>query len=126
MVNFIVEKRLQWTELEPEDKTPFGNPSTGSICYIVVSLIFFLTWNLPRCRITILIREKDDFKILYNDWPYGVDTDIVHLIIWTKFQLQEDPATGDLTEEMRENIEGYIQRTLCGRISREKVCFDNI
>lgn len=35
MVNFIVEKRLQWTEMEPKDKTPFGNPSTGSICYVV-------------------------------------------------------------------------------------------
>ena len=41
MTNFIVEKRLQWTEMEPEDTTPFGNPSTGSICYIAVFLIFF-------------------------------------------------------------------------------------
>lgn len=126
MVNYIVEKRLQWTEMEPEDKTPFGNPSTESICYVVVFLIISLTWNQPRCRITRLIRGKDDFKILYNDWPYGVDTDIIHLIIWTKFQLEEDPATGDLTEDMREKIEGYIQRSLCGRISRENVCLDNI
>lgn len=126
MVNFIVEKRLQWTEIEPEDKTPFANPSTGSICYVVVFLIFSLSRNQSRCRITILIRGKDDLKILYNDWPYGVDTGIIHLVIWTKVRLEEDPATGDLTEEMREKIENYIQRTLCGRISRENVCFDNI
>lgn len=126
MVNFIVEKRLQWTEMEPEDKTPFANPSTGSICYVVVILTFFSQPESTRCRITILIRGKDDFKILYNDWPYGVDTDIIHLVIWTKFQLEEDPATGDLTEAMREKIENYIQRTFCGRISRENVCFDNI
>lgn len=93
---------------------------------LLLSWHFSLSRSQPRCRITILIRGKDDFKILYNDWPYGVDTDIIHLVIWTKFQLEEDPATGDLTEAMREKIEDYIQRTFCGRISRENVCFDNI
>lgn len=36
VVNFIIEKRLQWTEREPEDKNPFANPSTRSICYVFV------------------------------------------------------------------------------------------
>lgn len=42
---------------------------------------------------------KDDIKILCNDWPYGIDSEIVHLVVWTKFKLEEDPKTGRLTVE---------------------------
>ena len=45
----------------------------------------------------------DDIKIIYNDWPYGIDKSIVHLCVWTKFPLDVDEgdANGDLTPEMR-------------------------
>ena len=29
-------------------------------------------------------------KIIYNDWPYGIDKSIVHLCVWTKFPLDVD------------------------------------
>lgn len=38
VINFIVEKRLQWKGMEPEDKTPFGNPSTRSICFCCLDI----------------------------------------------------------------------------------------
>lgn len=44
MVNFIVEKRLQWTEREPEDKTPFANPSTRSILLCCCFLSHLLSY----------------------------------------------------------------------------------
>ena len=31
-----------------------------------------------------------DIKIIYNDWPYGIDKSIVHLCVWTKFPLDVD------------------------------------
>jgi hypothetical protein len=52
--------------------------------------------------------NPDDYKILCNDWPYGIDPRIVHLVVWTKFGLQEDPATGDLTEQARAEIEAFV------------------
>jgi hypothetical protein len=58
---------------------------------------------------------------LYNDWPYGIDTDITHLVVWTKFELPDDPATGDLTAEAREAIERYVQATFCSRVAPEQV-----
>ena len=48
----------------------------------------------------------DDIKIIYNDWPYGIDKGIVHLCVWTKFPLdvdEKDP-NGDLTPEMRKKV----------------------
>ena len=64
----------------------------------------------------------DDIQILYNDWPYGVDTDIIHLVVWTKFELEDDPATGDLTPHARKAIERYVQRTFCSRVPADQVC----
>jgi hypothetical protein len=55
-----------------------------------------------------------DYKILYNDWPYGLDKDIVHLVVWTKFELEDDPMTGDLTPQARREIEEFVLQTFCG------------
>jgi hypothetical protein len=64
---------------------------------------------------------QDDVKILFNDWPYGIDEKIVHLVVWTKFELEEDPATGDLTDETRTVMEDYVQRTFCTKLDPDQV-----
>lgn len=61
--------------------------------------------------------DPSDIKILYNDWPYGIDPDIVHLVVWTKFELEDDAETGLSTRESRQEIEEYVQRTFGARAS---------
>lgn len=63
----------------------------------------------------------DDIKILYNDWPYGVEQGIIHLVVWTKFELEDDPATDDLTPRARQEIDEYVNKTFCTWVSPEKV-----
>jgi hypothetical protein len=65
-----------------------------------------------------------DIKILYNDWPYGIDPDIVHLVVWTKFELDDDPETGLSTPESRQEIDAYVQRTF-GSKTNDFVWFKN-
>lgn len=65
----------------------------------------------------------EDLKILPNDWPYGVDQDIVHIIVWTKFRFDEDPNTGDLTPTARQQIDDFINRTFRCRVGKENVRF---
>ncbi len=66
--------------------------------------------------------EKDnDIKILYNDWPYGIDKKIVHLVIWTKFELQDDPLTDDLTEKARKEIHDFVDKTFGRKVGKENV-----
>lgn len=55
--------------------------------------------------------EPADFKILVNDWPYGIDPKIVHIVVWTKFDFEEDLDTGDLTPRARRQINDYVTRT---------------
>lgn len=64
---------------------------------------------------------EDDLKILWNDWPYGIDERIVHLVVWTKFDLAEDPVTTDLTDEARAAIDGYVQKTFGSRVAKDRV-----
>lgn len=68
---------------------------------------------------------EEDVKVLYNDWPYGIDPRIVHLAVWTKFPLAEDPAsaTADLTEECRQQIENFMEKTFYRDIPRDRVGF---
>lgn len=64
----------------------------------------------------------EDIRILYNDWPYGVEDGIIHLVVWTKFDLEDDPATDDLTSRARKEIDDYVKKTFCSRVPSEKVC----
>ena len=58
-----------------------------------------------------MFEKENDVKILWNDWPYGIDAKIVHLVVWTKFDLEDDPKTDDLTDEARALIEDFVGRT---------------
>ena len=61
---------------------------------------------------------QEDVRVLWNDWPYGIDERIVHLVVWTKFELVDDPDTGNLTKEARAEIDGYVDEVfgrVCGK-----------
>jgi len=64
---------------------------------------------------------QDDIKILWNDWPYGLDKKIVHLVVWTKFDLEEDPTTGDLTPKARAEIDEFVVKTFGSRVPSDHV-----
>ncbi|KAI1103307.1 hypothetical protein F4804DRAFT_310353 [Jackrogersella minutella] len=79
-----------------------------------------LRWDAPVTPRGAPFELDDDVKILWNDWPYGIDTRIVHLVVWTKFELAEDPVTTDLTDEARAAIDGYVQKTFGSRVPRDR------
>ncbi|KAJ9142184.1 N-acetylglucosamine-induced protein 1 [Pleurostoma richardsiae] len=86
-----------------------------------------LRWEQPiRPSGTRPFEREEDVKVLWNDWPYGIDERIVHLVVWTKFELAEDPATGDITEETRAQIQAYVDRVFGARMPKENyVWFKN-
>ncbi|EEP81489.1 conserved hypothetical protein [Uncinocarpus reesii 1704] len=64
--------------------------------------------------------DPHDYKILRNDWPYGVTPDINHIVVWVKNPIPVDEqAGGDLTPESRALIEGFVQRTFVKRLEKE-------
>mgnify|MGYP002620671310 CR=1 FL=1 len=65
--------------------------------------------------------DESDFKVLRNDWPYGVDPKIVHLVVWTKFPLEEDPKTEDLTDQARAQIDAWVNKVFVERVGKDRV-----
>ena len=65
--------------------------------------------------------RADDLKILYNDWPYALEPGIIHLVVWTKFDLKEDPDTGDLTSEARACIDKWVQENIGRYMPKDRV-----
>lgn len=63
----------------------------------------------------------DDIKILWNDWPYGLDKRVVHLVVWTKFVLKSNQTNGDLTEKARSEIDTFVTKTFRTRVPAENV-----
>ncbi|KAJ9616557.1 hypothetical protein H2200_000276 [Cladophialophora chaetospira] len=72
-----------------------------------------LQWEAVTPSGDVPFSNPSDFKTLYNDWPYFIDEKIVHLVVWTKFLIDEDPETGDVLPEATDQIEAFIDRTFC-------------
>lgn len=82
-----------------------------------------LHWDSISPSSAPLFTNPTDYKILYNDWPYGIDPNITHLVVWTKFLLENDPDTGLLSPDYHELLESFVQKNFCGEcgIARENV-----
>ena len=73
-----------------------------------------LQWDNTRPPGNTPFVDTDDYRILYNDWRYGLSADTKHLVVWTKFPLEEDLETGDLTQRARDQVQAFVSRTFCG------------
>ncbi|ERS95139.1 uncharacterized protein SPSK_06593 [Sporothrix schenckii 1099-18] len=100
-VHFVLRERLHWTTEELAARVS-AEAATGH-------------GSIPD------FSDSSDVKILCNDWPYGLDERIVHLVVWTKFPLPEDPTTGDLTDDARAAIEAYVQQTFRAALPADSV-----
>lgn len=98
-------KRLKWTPL------PTSTPETGPR-FDVISPVPF--------------EDERDLKILPNDWPYGMEPGIVHLVVWLRNRLESEPMKGDMTPTSRRQIEEFVKRRFLDRLrdlpgTRERV-----
>lgn len=80
-----------------------------------------LHWEAPVVPRGAPWEYPEDIKILYNDWPYGIDPHIVHLVVWTKFAIEEDPVSGDLTDRARSQVEAFVTQVFRARMPNDKV-----
>ena len=102
ITNFVLRNRLHWAE-KPLDHDPQKSSS-----------IFEIADPIPFASPT-------DYKILKNDWPYGLAPGITHMVVWLKQRLPVEDIRGDLTKEGRKMVEGFVQNTFRERFGGENV-----
>ena len=54
--------------------------------------------------------DPTDYAVLINEWPYALEKDIVHLVVWTRTPLAVDDQRGDLTPEGRSMVDEFVRR----------------
>lgn len=86
MMNYLLEHRLPW-----------GSPP------------FTYLSSTP-------FENTSDYKILLNDWPYGLSKDVTHFVVWSKTPIATDDSNGDVTDESRRIIEDFVKRTFSDRL----------
>jgi uncharacterized protein DUF3605 len=92
VTNFLLQKRLYW------------EPLPSSVDDPNVPLAFAFKSNVP-------FRERSDYRILINDWPYGLEPGIKHICVWLKNRLPVDSNLGALLEEGNAICERFVQDT---------------
>lgn len=61
------------------------------------------------CKNQTPFADPADYKILRNDWPYGLADGIVHICVWLKTRLPVSAKTGDLTEEGKQIVDQFVR-----------------
>ncbi|OJJ47287.1 hypothetical protein ASPZODRAFT_65037 [Penicilliopsis zonata CBS 506.65] len=119
ITNYICQRRLKWT-IPPEtvpNSTVTGAAPTPAVAGDSCPVFPF--------KNPIPFADPADYKILRNDWPYGVTPDISHLVVWLRTPVPVKENGGDVTDDSRACIEAFVQRTFVDRLAREKECFAN-
>ncbi|KAI1758966.1 hypothetical protein GGR53DRAFT_191346 [Hypoxylon sp. FL1150] len=99
-----LRRYMQWTA---ETKAEYGSMTT-----------FLLKQRLPKTwgsspftpASPVPFDDPSDYRVLANDWPYGLTSDLTHIVVWSRTTIAVDPENGDMTPESRKNIENFIKR----------------
>jgi hypothetical protein len=97
--NYILQRRLRWTALDPTTSPPT-----------------FLVQNPSNP-----LANAADYTILPNDWPYGLAPGIAHLVVWLKGRLPVEPVEGRLTPAGTALVEAFVERVFAARLRRAGV-----
>jgi hypothetical protein len=110
IMNYICERRLRWD---------LPRSGTGSLDTAVDQQSGpIAAFKNPRP-----FADPEDYKILRNDWPYGLNPGISHLIVWLRTPIPVQSEEGHLTEESREMINEFVRRTFVDRLAKDPHTF---
>lgn len=94
---------MKWTA---ETKAEYGSMTNYLIKHRLPQ-----TWGSPPFipASTIPFDDPSDYRVLLNDWPYGLTPDMTHIVVWSRTPIETDPETGDMTPESRRTVSNFVQ-----------------
>lgn len=106
VTEFICRERLGWVPLSAEKQRQQGSAFEH--------------------RSSTLFEEPSDFQVLHNDWPYGFEPSISHIVVWLKTPIPVDPRTGQPTAAAQEQIESFVQMHFTESLGGEEQGADRV
>ncbi|KAH6890434.1 hypothetical protein B0T10DRAFT_318913 [Thelonectria olida] len=99
-----LRRYMKWTA---ETKAEYGSMTN----YLLANRLP-KAWGTPPFTpaSTTPFEDTSDYKVLINDWPYGLDPEIRHIVVWLRTTIPTDADTGDMTPESRALCESFVKR----------------
>lgn len=98
ITNFVVQERLAWTPRDPDQPVSAHSFTHHS---------------------SVPFEDRRDYAILVNDWPYGFESGIKHILVWTRTPIAVDDDRGDVTPESKRIIEDFVERQFVQTLANE-------
>ncbi|KAF3063723.1 hypothetical protein GL218_01396 [Daldinia childiae] len=69
-------------------------------------------WGSPPFKPASITPFEDpsDYRVLINDWPYGMMPNMTHIVVWSRTTIPTDTETGDMTTESRNTVKNFVKR----------------
>ncbi|KAI1378337.1 hypothetical protein F4677DRAFT_391902 [Hypoxylon crocopeplum] len=99
-----LRRYMKWTA---ETKAEYGSMPNYLIRHRLPQ-----TWGSPPFApaSNIPFHDQSDYRVLINDWPYGLTPNLTHIVVWSRTTIETDPETGDMTPESRSAVTGFVKR----------------
>ncbi|KAI0481223.1 hypothetical protein GGR56DRAFT_629412 [Xylariaceae sp. FL0804] len=127
MTRIIGENNLSILKRKPSDLrrymawTAETKAEYGSMTNYLIAHRLPKTWGVPPYTTTspIPFEDPSDYRVLINDWPYGLTPDMTHIVVWSRTTIDTDPKTGDMTPESHQIVASFVQRFFINRLGPE-------
>ncbi|KAJ1337674.1 DUF3605 domain-containing protein [Microdochium nivale] len=115
-----LRRYMKWTS---ETKAEYGSMTEYLLCHRLPS-----AWGRPPFVPASLVPFEDpsDYRVLINDWPYGITADMTHIVVWTRTVIETDNTVGDMVPQSRRLVTEFVRRFFVERLGpggEDKVLF---
>ncbi|TLS22962.1 uncharacterized protein PpBr36_05868 [Pyricularia pennisetigena] len=99
-----LRRYMKWTA---EIKAEYGSMTK----YIMIHRLPKTWGDVPFIPASsIPFADPSDYRVLLNDWPYGLVSGITHIVVWSRTVIPTDPETGDMTPDSRRTVADFVKR----------------
>ncbi|TLD34201.1 hypothetical protein PspLS_00376 [Pyricularia sp. CBS 133598] len=99
-----LRRYMKWTA---ETKAEYGSMTK----YIMIHRLPKTWGDVPFTPASsIPFADPSDYRVLLNDWPYGLAPGITHIVVWSRTMIPTDAETGDMTPESRKTVANFVKR----------------
>jgi hypothetical protein len=105
-----LRRYIKWTA---DTKARYGDITSYLLAHRLPS-----AWGKPPFTPAskVPFADPSDYRVLINDWPYGLAPGITHIVAWSRTPIPTDDVVGDLTPESRRLVEEFVKRYFVDRL----------
>lgn len=105
-----LRRYMKWTA---ETKAQYGSMTKYLMAYRLPK-----SWGTPPFKpaSNTPFADPSDYRVLFNDWPYGMTPNMTHIVVWSRTTIETDNEKGDLTPESRKVVVDFIERFFVQRL----------